>query len=138
MDKILIEQKLESLRRCIVRVIDKTPEQQEILAKDVDLQDVIVLNISRAVQLCVDIASHLVAQSNERAPATMGESFSILAKLKIIDDDTALKLRKTVGFRNLAVHNYDEINWAIVYSICKKDLPVFQSFAKMVMQYCRL
>jgi len=42
------------------------------IATDEDLQDVPVLNLSRAVQLCVDIAAHLLADSKQPVPATMG------------------------------------------------------------------
>ena len=42
------------------------------LATDEDLQDVPVLNLSRAVQLCVDIAAHLLADSKQPVPAKMG------------------------------------------------------------------
>ncbi len=43
-------EKIESLRRCIQRIEDKKPET-------VDLQDILALNLIRAVQFCVDIGS---------------------------------------------------------------------------------
>jgi hypothetical protein len=56
MDWDLIEQKLESLRRCIGRVRERCPESAAILSRDYDAQDILALNLTRAVQLCVDIA----------------------------------------------------------------------------------
>jgi len=49
-DKALIESKLESLRRCIRRIASKTPSSGDILRSDLDLQDIIVFNLERAVQ----------------------------------------------------------------------------------------
>ena len=44
-------------------------------------------------------------------------------------------MKKAVGFRNLAVHNYDAINWAIVHAITTQRLDDFKLFAKVVAQY---
>lgn len=61
MDREVIEQKLESLRRSLQRVADKCPPDPEALERDPDLQDIIALNLTRAVQLSVDIGAHLIA-----------------------------------------------------------------------------
>lgn len=138
MDKLIINQKLESLRRCLLRIEDKCPATAYTLSTDPDLQDIIVLNLTRSVQLCVDIASHLISEANENAPTTMGNTFQILEKLGILDRETTSNLRKAVGFRNVAVHNYEEINWQIVHSICQKQLRDFQEFAKLIVKHCGL
>lgn len=132
MDKQIIANKLESLRRCIKRIEQKTPNSSEALYADLDLQDILVVNISRAVQLCVDIAAHIVANSDHPAPKTMGEAFDILTTLSILDEQTASNLKKAVGFRNIATHNYDEINWDITYFICTKRINDFTSFASQI------
>ncbi|MCK5665508.1 MAG: hypothetical protein KAI17_18605 [Thiotrichaceae bacterium] len=85
MDRELIEQKLESLRRALQRVNDKCPESAEILARDFDVQDIVALNLTRAVQLSVDIGSHLVACTDAPPPATMGLVFEVLVGSGIID-----------------------------------------------------
>jgi len=130
MDALVLTQKIESLRRCIRRVEEKTPASFENLIGDADLQDILVLNLTRAVQLCVDIASHIISQSDESAPATMGEVFSALERMDIISAGTSESMKKSVGFRNVAVHNYDAINWEIVFSICRKSVPEFQQFVR--------
>ncbi|MCL7943641.1 hypothetical protein [Marinobacter sp. ATCH36] len=58
MDEQLVAQKLESLRRCIQRVESRLPEDLDALLVDLDAQDIVSLNLTRAVQMCVDIASH--------------------------------------------------------------------------------
>ena len=62
----------------------------------------------------------------------MGETFDLLAQQHYITDPLALQLKKSVGFRNIAVHNYDALNWAIVHSIATKHLQDFTEFAKSV------
>ncbi len=76
MDTIVITQKLESLRHCIDRISTKCPSDVQPLQTDPDLQDIIVLNLTRSIQLCVDIASHIIAETSEAAPTSMGEAFT--------------------------------------------------------------
>lgn len=132
MDRDLIESKLESLRRCVERIAAKTPASSEHLQHDLDLQDVIALNLQRAVQLSVDLAAHIIADTEARPPATMAENFAILKDLAIITPALAERMTKAVGFRNIAVHAYQHINWTIVYQICRHHLDDFRQFAKAV------
>ena len=126
MDREVIEQKLESLRRCLQRVEEKCPPSAEILAGDIDRQDILALNLSRAVQLCVDIGAHIVASRNVAPPATMGQTFDVLAGLRIVTPELAVRMKNAVGFRNIAVHNYEAINWQIVHAICDTSFKRFQ------------
>ena len=135
MDQVILAQKIESLRRCIRRVEEKTPLTVEELIVDPDVQDILVLNLTRSVQLCIDIGSHLISGSDEPAPTTMGEVFTTLQTLNAITPSVCESMRKAVGFRNVAVHNYDVINWEIVFEICRKSLTDFRLFAKEVADY---
>jgi uncharacterized protein YutE (UPF0331/DUF86 family) len=132
MDREVMEQKLESLRRCVQRIKTKIPSDATILMDDIDLQDIVTLNLSRAVQICVDIGAHLIAGMDIPAPNTMGETFDALAEADVLSRPLATSLKKAVGFRNIAVHNYERINWGIVYSIATIHLADFAEFAKVV------
>jgi len=132
MDQEVVEQKLESLRRCLQRIKTKCPKDAATLAADIDLQDIISLNLSRAVQISVDIGAHLIAGMEVPPPDTMGQTFDLLAQEGVLDTGLASNLKKAVGFRNIAVHNYESINWSIVHSIVKYHLADFSQFAKIV------
>ena len=132
MDREVVEQKLESLRRFLQRIETKCPADAEILINDFDLQDIVSLNLSRAVQLSVDIGAHLISGMDVPPPDTMGQTFDILAQAGVLTIPLATSLKKAVGFRNIAVHNYDAINWLMVYSIIKNHLSDFTAFAAIV------
>lgn len=132
MDESLVAQKLESLRRCIQRVESRLPGNLATLLNDLDTQDIISLNLTRAVQLCVDLAAHWLAEHAEStAPKTMGQAFEALADAGVIDQQLAIRMKKSVGFRNVMVHNYDDVNWEIVFVICNKHLKDFTDFARV-------
>lgn len=132
MDRLIVGRKLDSLRRCLARVENKRPPNVETLERDIDLQDVLVLNLSRAVQICVDLASHLLSGLDLPPPNTMGEAFDRLAQAGIIDAGLALQMKKAVGFRNVAVHAYDAINWQIVFAIATQGMRDLNRFAQVV------
>ncbi len=133
MDWSLIEQKLESLQRATNRVAERCPDEVSTLARDYDAQDIVSVNLTRAVQLCVDIANHVLSESDLSSPVTMGQSFDLLQEQGIIDIALCERMKKAVGFRNLAVHNYDTIDWAIVHAIARHRLDDFKSFAQAIL-----
>lgn len=135
MDRAVIDRKLESLRRCVQRIRDKRPSSVDTLASDLDAQDVLVLNLSRAVQVCVDIGAHLLGSLDQPVPATMGETFIRLAEAAVLDAALADRLRRAVGFRNIAVHNYDAIDWQIVMALSGAPLQDFEDFARAIVGY---
>ena len=132
MERLIVERKLDSLQRCLARIAAKCPETADALKADVDLQDVLVLNISRAVQMCVDLATHLIADLPLAPPGTMGEAFDRLVEGGLMDAALALRMKKAVGFRNIAVHAYDAIDWDIVFAIASRHLGDFRAFAHVV------
>ena len=133
MNQDVLLRKMESLRRCLVRLEKKRPNSLEQLVSDYDLQDIICINLERAVQLAVDLGLHLLVLSDIKPPATMSEVFSSLAVEKIISPELAAKLKGAVGFRNIAVHEYEEINWAIVSSILNGSLDDFRVFMAAIL-----
>lgn len=135
MDRDVIDAKLEALRRCLQRLREKRPANAAELARDVDLQDIVALNLIRAVQVSADIAAHIVAGTNWRVPTTMGDAFELLAEHRVLTVDIAKCMRAAVGFRNIAVHNYERVDWHIVQAILDHHLGNFDAFAAAVVAF---
>jgi uncharacterized protein YutE (UPF0331/DUF86 family) len=132
MDREIIEEKLESLRHCIGRVRERRPATSDVFLHDFDLQDIVALNLTRAVQRCVDVGAHIVAGGELPAPDSMSETFDAMAQTGILDRHLADRMKKAVGFRNVAVHSYRSIDWAIVHAICQNQPG---DFARAVVAY---
>lgn len=130
MDSLILSEKLEALRRCIERIESRRTETAEALRKDVDRQDILSLNLTRAVQLCVDMAVHVLSDTGQPAPQTMGEAFDLLAEEGVVPPSLAARMRGAVGFRNIAVHNYQAVDWDIVHTITHEGLEDFRHFAR--------
>jgi uncharacterized protein YutE (UPF0331/DUF86 family) len=53
----------------------------------------------------------------ERFQARWGAASTALREQGVISDSTARALRKSVGLRNIAVHDYVAVNWQIVHDV---------------------
>ena len=132
MDKEVLEAKLAALIRCVHRVKTQGISTIEDLENDIDKQDIIILNLQRAVQICVDIGNHILLDYDTETPTTMAETFKKLAQNKLISQNTAENLSHAVGFRNIAVHQYEDLDCKIIYAIVTSHLDDFKSFAEEI------
>ena len=132
MDRDVVTAKLESLRRCVERVRTRTPPSAAELSIDHDAQDIVCLNLERAVQMCVDIAAHIVSDTECAVPDTMAGTFEALERQGVLSRDLAERMRRAVGFRNISVHAYRMLDWAIVYSLATERLDDFVEYGRAV------
>jgi len=135
MDELVLEKKIESLIKCLHRIENRAPVEKEKFLKDLDAQDVAVLYLTRAIQLCVDIAMHVIANTDATTPQTMSESFSTLINLGVINKETGIKMRKSVGFRNIAVHSYSELDLDLTFKIAVKHLEDYKSYINQIIVF---
>ena len=129
-ERDVVHAKLESLRRCVARVEAVVPPTAKRLAEDIDAQDIVSLNLVRAVQVCVDIAAHLVADHGCPVPDTMAGCFDALARQGIVSEEVAAHMKRAVGFRNMSVHAYDMLDWDLVHAIATTRMDDFAQFAQ--------
>ena len=138
MDIDIMRSKQDSIARCIARIETKSELSYEALLEDYDAQDVITLNLERAVQQACDIAAMILAETSESVPDTMRAAFAALQRIQVLSQTTAEHMMKAVGFRNIAVHVYQEIDWAIVYSIVHERLKDFRDYIREIDQYLQV
>lgn len=112
-DVEVVDARLRELSRRLARLAAKKPASARALARDEDLQDILSRNLSLAIQTCIDIAFHLCA-ANGSVPASSGEAFAQLGKRGLIERGLAQRLQRAVGFRNVLIHEYTEVDWTIV------------------------
>lgn len=125
-------QKITSLQRCVVRAREAHAEAGATFRTNFNLQDAAVLNIIRACDIAIDLANMLIRKRKLGIPTESRDSFQILMREKIIPSDLFDRMKGMVGFRNLAVHQYQEIKLDIVEAILHKDLDDLLAFAETV------
>ena len=133
-DKDIIIAKVAIIQRCLKRIQETTQLDPESL-DDIDKQDIFVLNLQRAVQAVIDLATHVVASEGLGLPDTIKGNFHLLWESEIMDKDLALKMENMVGFRNIAVHDYRFLNGDILKSILGKNIKDLEEFYTKILEY---
>ncbi len=125
--------KQQSVERCVQRAKDarKSPSQLPF-DKDYDKQDIIVLNLQRACEQVLDMANQMIRTEKLGWPADSAESFTLLRKANIIGVELEKKLIGMVGFRNVLVHQYREIDYRIVEQVINKQADDLIEFASII------
>lgn len=130
----IILNKVDTIERCIIRIRDVYDFEPENL-KDYTLQDSIILNLQRAIEATIDIAMHIVSERKLGLPQSSRDSFEILLENNIISDLILLKINDMIGFRNIAVHNYQKLNLDILQKIIEVHLIDFREFIDAIINY---
>ena len=133
-DRDVVLAKVATIRKCLDRIRDVTDLDAEKL-EDINRQDIFVLNLQRAVQACIDLASHAVAAEALGLPEKVRDNFSILREKGVVDPELASKMEKMTGFRNIAVHNYQALDLDILKSILLNNLKDLEDFSSALLHY---
>ena len=120
------------IERCIKRIVDVYQEVGDNLATDFTRQDSILLNLQRACEASIDLANYITKQQSLGIPQRSRDSFTFLYKAGFITEALAANLGKMVGLRNIAVHDYQELNLDIVKFVIETHLVDFREFIKLV------
>lgn len=133
-DKDIILAKVASIQKCLERIRDVTSLDPASL-EDIDRQDIFVLNLQRAIQASIDLASHIVASEGLGLPETVRDNFSFLKNRGIIGADAASKMEKMTGFRNIAVHDYRALDLKILRSILSRNLRDLEEYYTAILRH---
>lgn len=129
----VILNKITTIERCVNRIHEVYEGNPENL-KDFTKQDSIILNIQRACEASIDLAMHIVSERKLGVPKASREGFKLLQEAHIIDSSLAKTLMNMVGFRNIAVHDYQALKVDILEAILDKHINDFKQFTKVVLQ----
>jgi uncharacterized protein YutE (UPF0331/DUF86 family) len=132
-DTEVVDARLRELSRRLRRVEARKPASIKALAADEDLQDILTRNLELAIQTCIDIAFHLCG-AHGKVPTTAAEAFAELANFELIERSLAKRLQRAVGFRNVLVHEYTQVDWKIVMRVIRTDTRDLAAFGKAVLK----
>ena len=129
----VILNKTATIERCVKRIQEVYEGNPENLA-DFTKQDSIILNIQRACEASIDVAMHIVSERKLGVPKASRDAFRLLQEAGLIDANLAKTLMNMVGFRNIAVHDYQALQLDILQSIVEKHVNDFKDFTRVILQ----
>lgn len=126
--------KAASIERAVARVREEHAGDDANLLANQTRQDAILLNLQRACESSIDAAMHLVRVHKLGIPQESRDAFELLEKAGRLDQSLSDRMKRMVGFRNVAVHDYQRLNLDIVRSIVRERLDDFTEFARVVLR----
>ena len=106
----------------------------DLFKKDLDCQDIVIFNLQKAIQSCIDIAAHIISDEGLGLPGSTNEMFYLLEENKYLDRDLTEKMVKAVGFRNLTAHEYEKLDLEQVYNVAQKDVLDLHAYIKAILK----
>ena len=123
-----IEQRLERLKKCLIKLEPFKEKSKEEFLRDEYLQDIVERNLEVAIQSCIDIANRIISLDELEKPKDYYGSIIRLGEESILPYDFAQKFAPITGFRNILIHEYLDIDWDEVY----KNLQKMDQFYKFM------
>jgi len=124
--------KIHTIEKCLKRIREEYIGYEDIFRENYTKQDSVILNLERASQASIDIATHIVKTKKLGLPNRSRELFILLSDHGIISENICEQMQAMVGFRNIAVHDYQNLNIEIVISIIENHLVDFEAFVQEI------
>jgi len=122
------------IERCVARVREEHAGEPRNLTDNLTRQDSIILNLQRSCEAAIDLAMHLVRERRLGIPQESRDAFDLLLQADLIEAGLAGRLKRMVGFRNVAVHDYRKLDLQIVQKIVTEHLDDFLEFTRTLLR----
>lgn len=134
LDDVIIN-KAATIERCVSRAREEYYKDVDHFAEDFTRQDAAILNIQRACEASLDLGHHIIRIKRLGIPQSSRDVFTLLAQHGYIPNELADGLKNMVGFRNIAVHDYQTLHLPITIAIIKRNLDEFLALSQLLLKH---
>lgn len=131
-DDVLLN-KAASIERCVARAREEYDTDPNSFATNFTRQDAAILNIQRACEAALDMGQHIIRRESLGLPQSARDVFALLAKAEWIGETLSEAMKRMVGFRNVAVHEYQTLQLPITLNIITGHLGEFEEFSRCLL-----
>jgi len=132
-DDVLIN-KAATIERCVARAREEYQTDPAGFAENHTRQDAAILNIQRACEAALDMGQHVIRRERLGVPQSARDVFALMAQAGWIDAGLAESLKRMVGFRNIAVHDYQSLQIPIAINVITQHLDEFLRYSALVLK----
>lgn len=126
-DDVLLN-KAAAIERCLRRIREEYDGHEAALESNFTRQDAIILNLLRACEAAIDMAMHAVRRRGLGLPQDSRDAFAMLGQAGLLPGSVVARMQAMVGFRNIAVHDYQSLSLPVLRAILASHLDDFQHF----------
>lgn len=124
--------KIATILRCTERARAEHAAAGAAFRQDYTRQDAALINVTRACEAAIDLANMLVRKRRLGVPGEARESFALQGRGGVIAADSSERLQKMIGFRNIAIHQYRDLDLNIVETVIRERLDDLTALAEAV------
>ena len=133
-DENLVLAKASRVEDHLRRIQEKRSVTSDEFLADLDRQESILFNLQMAIQNCIDIAAHIISDEELGVAGSTNEMFYMLQENGYLAPELAEKMIAAVGFRNLIVHEYGNVDLKKVYQITHQDVGDLKAYLRAVIE----
>ena len=133
-DQTLILRKLSELEEYFGQIGEFSSVSVEDYSGDWKTRRIVERTLQIMIELCIDIAGHIISDRKLRVPVSYADTFTSLVEAGLITPQISEVMEKMAKFRNIVVHQYEKVDTEIVIMILRKHLDDFLVFRDAVLQ----
>lgn len=133
-DQMLVLKKLASLAEYRMQVAEFSMMTVDAYRSDWKVQRIVERTLQMMIELCADVAGHLIADRGLRTPETYADTFRVLGENAILSAEQTAVMEKMAKFRNIVVHQYETVDAEIVVLVLQKHLDDFDRFSSAIVR----
>jgi uncharacterized protein YutE (UPF0331/DUF86 family) len=134
-DKLLVGRKLAQIDTYLKQIGDFSSISLSQYKTDWKTQRIVERTLHILIEVCIDIANHIISDQEMRLPTGYADTFKVLMENKVMGKNLCRTLEKMAKFRNIVVHQYEAIDPTIVVSILHRNLRDFEKYKKAIIEY---
>jgi uncharacterized protein YutE (UPF0331/DUF86 family) len=131
-DDVLLN-KAATIERCVSRAREEYTADPKTFATNFTRQDAAILNIQRACEAALDMGHHIIRRESLGLPQSSRDVFALLVSADWLEPELAESMKHMVGFRNIAVHEYQTLQLPITVNIIQSHLDEFLAYSRQML-----
>jgi uncharacterized protein YutE (UPF0331/DUF86 family) len=136
-DRNLLLRKIDDLDTYRRQLSEFAAMSLEDYRRDWKSQRIVERTLQIMIECCADIANHVISDDGLRAPKSYADCFLVLQEHGVVSELLGPRLVQMAKFRNVVVHQYDEVDAEIVVSILRTHLDVFTDFRDRILSHIK-
>jgi len=132
-DKNMVLRKLSTIDEYLKQIREFSGVSIDEYKSDWKSQRIVERTLQMLIETCADIANHIISDRNMRIPTGYSDTFRVLLENNVIDENLFAVMEKMAKFRNIVVHQYEEVDAEIVIIILRKHLGDFVRFRDAIL-----
>ncbi len=136
-DRVLLYRKLGELETYQEQLAEFAGISLDQYRRDWKSQRIVERTLQIMIETCADIAGHVISDGGMRAPKSYADGFTVLCENGVLTDALLDSLVKMAKFRNVVVHQYDEVDAEVVIAILQRHLNTFHEYRVQILQFLR-